>query len=98
GRALMRDLGTPLTTLIVSQVGTVVSLHAGEPETAVREARAGYETSKSLGIEGSQIELGLHLAQALYALGRDEEAAALADEAAEAEGDRVDNIRWRSVR
>jgi tetratricopeptide (TPR) repeat protein len=97
-RSLVDDLGVRLTIMVVAQVATLVALHADDADAAVRAARAGYETAKSLGAEGSRTELAALLGHALFAAGRDDEAEVFAEEAAAAEGDRVDNVRWRTVK
>jgi class 3 adenylate cyclase/tetratricopeptide (TPR) repeat protein len=57
-----------------------VYLLLGEPETAVRELRSGYEVLEGLGETGFRSSVGCELAEALLDLGRSEEVAPLLDE------------------
>jgi tetratricopeptide (TPR) repeat protein len=74
---------------------------AGEPAAAERELRAGYELVQRAALRGSYFGMGVReeLAQALYALGRYDEAKALAEESElrSSADDLQAQVQWRAL-
>jgi tetratricopeptide (TPR) repeat protein len=100
-RALIADLGTRLLTFNVAQVAALVALLAGDADAVIAEARTAFEAAEALGILSVQAEFGAVLAQGLALAGRYDEAlvhAELAERNANAEGDAVDHMRWRTAK
>ena len=100
-RALIADLGARLLTFNVAQVAALVALLAGDAEGVITEARAAFEAAEALGILSVQAEFGAVLAQGLALAGRFDEAlvhAESSERCANAEGDAVDHLRWRTAK
>jgi len=68
---------------VQTQDGAAIELAAGDPVAAERELREGYDVLAELGETGFRSTVASHLADALFAQGRLEEAARAADDAIE---------------
>jgi DNA-binding SARP family transcriptional activator len=101
-RAIFADLGLVMFVAGHASAAGFVELHAGDPEAAERELRAGYELVQRAAMRGSYFGMGLReeLAQALYVLGRHDEARALSEESERrsASDDLQAQVQWRAVR
>jgi predicted ATPase/DNA-binding SARP family transcriptional activator len=101
-RSIVEDLGLVTYIAGVASAAGYIEMLAGDPEAAERELRAAYELVHRTGVHGSYFGMGVReeLAQALYALGRDEEAARLSEETERlaALDDVQAQVLWRSVR
>src|SRR6185437_6915113 len=95
---LGKELGGPLGAGRAMYVGEV-ELLAGDPGAAERELREGFDRLGALGEAGFRATMASFLAEALYRLGRDEEASSMLEVAGElAEPDDVDVLaRSRAV-
>jgi tetratricopeptide (TPR) repeat protein len=100
-RAIFVDLG--LVTFVAGHASAAgfVETMAGEPAAAERELRAGYELVQRAALRGSYFGMGVReeLAQALYALGRYDEAKALAEESElrSSADDLQAQVQWRAL-
>jgi ATP/maltotriose-dependent transcriptional regulator MalT len=83
-RERARELGHRLVASAVSMQEAEIELHAREFETAVAAALKGVAELRELGERGWLSTIAGHGAEALYRLGRDEEAWRLTEEADEA--------------
>ena len=101
GRAghLLRDLGGAVLAAWTSLASARVELLAGDPARAERELARDYEALAALGERYFLPLIAAHLAQAVQAQGRDEEATTLAAKARElADEDDVEaQALWRRV-
>jgi tetratricopeptide (TPR) repeat protein len=98
--AILQDLGLTLLALTAEEVRGAVEMLAGEPIAAERALRRTYESLERLGERGFLSTIGAELSQALYALGRYDEAeryASLSDEAG-ASDDIATQLPVRGVR
>jgi class 3 adenylate cyclase/tetratricopeptide (TPR) repeat protein len=80
------DLGMAWLWLVGAQHADEVGLPSGDAEFAERELRAAYESLESVGEQGFRSTIAAQLAEALYQLGRYEEAERFADTSFEAAG------------
>jgi tetratricopeptide (TPR) repeat protein len=98
-RAMLEDLGLRARVARVAHEAWRVEMLAGDPESAEREIRRGYDLLVELGEKYLRSTLGGLLGQTLYDLGRIDEAAALALETRElAAADDVDTQSlWRCL-
>jgi tetratricopeptide (TPR) repeat protein len=101
-RAIFVDLGLVMFVAGHASAAGFVEMQAGDPAAAERELRAGYELVQQAAMRGSYFGMGLRdeLAQALYALGRYDEAMALSAESERqsASDDVQSQVQWRAVR
>ncbi len=97
--AIFEDLGQTLNSS-VSHVDGIVEILAGNPAAAERHLRAGYRALEEMGDKAFLSTTAAYLAQAVYAQGRDEEAARFTEVSEELadRGDLLTQIIWRGVR
>ncbi|MEX2407396.1 MAG: adenylate/guanylate cyclase domain-containing protein [Actinomycetota bacterium] len=98
--ALARDLGDQVAEAgVLRNVGYIAMLE-GDPETAETEVRAGYEILDRIRDFGHLSSHAPDLGEALYALGRNDEALRLSEVAEQItiEGDVDAEVRWRQLR
>jgi class 3 adenylate cyclase/tetratricopeptide (TPR) repeat protein len=81
-------------------IGADIETLAGNPDAAEQELRRGYETLERMGEKGARVVVAAYLADTLCQVGRDDEAAELADIVAElaAADDVVPQALYRCVR
>ena len=82
-KQLALEYGLRLRRGVQTQDGAAIELAAGDPVAAERELREGYDVLAELGETGFRSTVASHLADALFAQGRLEEAARAADDAIE---------------
>jgi len=99
-RAILADLGMRLVLAATTHAAGRLELFAGDPASAERELRRGYDELKAMGETSFLSSSAALLAEALVVQGRLEEADALADESRtlSAEDDRISQILWRTTR
>jgi predicted ATPase/class 3 adenylate cyclase len=99
GRTMLEELGLPARVARALHEAWRVEMLAGDLESAERELRRGYDLLVELGEKYLRSTLAALLGQTLYALGRYEEAEALAREARElaSEDDVETQAVWRAV-
>jgi tetratricopeptide (TPR) repeat protein len=99
-RVVLEDLGQKRRLIEASFFAASAELLAGEAATAAEHLRRAREAAAAAGQRGLLSSIDAHLAEALYALGRYEEAedAALTSADAAAEDDLFTQMRWRPVR
>ena len=99
-RAIQLDLGMSLSYAAgTAMIGGIVEMLAGDPVTAEKRMRVGYEILVSMGEKGYLSTLVGYIAEAIYLQGRFEEAEQAAREARElsAPEDLESQRLWRSV-
>jgi DNA-binding SARP family transcriptional activator len=98
-RALLDDLGLRVTAASAAETYAIVELLAGDAAAAERELRAGYRSLEEMGETRVSILAAL-LAEALHALGRDEEALRFTEisEQATPRDDLFAHVQWRAAR
>ena len=101
-RAIADDLGLVWVRAGVASAAGFVEMLAGDAAAAERELRRGYELIKRSGMTGSYFGMALRdeFGQALYALGRFEEAKGLSEESERlaAQDDLQTQVLWRALR
>jgi tetratricopeptide (TPR) repeat protein len=99
-RALARDLGDQVAEAAALRSSGYVALLEGDPETAETDLRAGYEILDRIRDLGHLSSHAPDLGEALYALGRNDEALRLSEVAEQItiEGDVDAEVRWRQLR
>jgi len=100
GRRMLEELGPSVTASSTSTESSRVEFLAGDPKAAERELRRDYDALGAIGEKYFRSTIAGHLAEALYRLGRFEEAAGVAGEARglAAEDDTASQVLWRFVR
>lgn len=83
-KAIRRELGRTRSIATATMRAREIHLLAGDTEAAERELRWGYEALEQVGEKAARSTLSASLAEALYRLGRYEEAEDLARESLEA--------------
>ena len=98
--ALARELGDPIALSRSLLDSSRVEMLADSPETAERDARAGYEILDRIKSTGNLASAAPHLGDFLYAQGRYDEAEKLSEfsERITIEGDVDAEVRWRQLR
>jgi tetratricopeptide (TPR) repeat protein len=99
-RALFEELGLAVLATWTSFRSGAVEMLAGDPARAEEELRKDVETLTEMGEKFTLPPLTAHLAQSVFAQGRAEEAAEIAEIAKElaAEDDLEAQVLWRGVR
>jgi predicted ATPase/DNA-binding XRE family transcriptional regulator len=99
-RSISRSFGSKLGLALGAIPAGVIELISGDPATAERYWREGYEAFRSMGERGYRGNLAALLGEALYVQGRLDEAQQMTEEAEAAGGpnDIFIRIRWRSTR
>jgi class 3 adenylate cyclase/tetratricopeptide (TPR) repeat protein len=99
GRALAEELGQKQAVASVPLYASQVELLAGNAAAAERELRTGYESLADMGDTGVLSTVAAFLAEALYALGRYDEAERFtrASEEAASPDDVLSQAGWRGV-
>jgi tetratricopeptide (TPR) repeat protein len=99
-RALARDLGDQVAEAAVLRASGYAAMLEGDPETAETEMRAGYEILDRIRDLGHLSSHAPDLGEALYALGRNDEALRISEVAEQItiEGDVDAEVRWRQLR
>jgi len=99
-RSLQEELGLRFLSARMALLLGDFEMLAREPAAAERECRRGCEIFQAMGETGRFSTLAVQLADALYALGRDEEALSFTEESekASAPDDVVSQADWRRVR
>jgi class 3 adenylate cyclase/tetratricopeptide (TPR) repeat protein len=98
-REILEELGSRLT-LAADQVTSLVEMLAGDPAAAEAKLRGGIQVLQEVGETGFLSTSAAQLAQALVALGRNEEAeeySRLSEENA-ARDDLASQVQWRTAR
>ncbi|MGH2661976.1 MAG: ATP-binding protein [Actinomycetota bacterium] len=100
GRDSLRDLGFAVDAAATCHASGHVEFMAGDPAAAERELRAGYDALERMGEKAYLSTTAAHLAEAVYAQGRYDEAerfSRISEEAADP-GDLESQMRWRAAR
>ncbi len=99
-REILEDLGLTLTLPTLDAWAGQVEMLAGDAAAAERLWRRAYQALEGLGEKGNLSTVAAFLAEAVYAQGRDDEAAELTgiSESLMSRDDVTSYISWRSVR
>lgn len=100
GRAILEELGLRLRLAWITYVAASIELLAGDPQAAEREFRDGFEMLREMGEKDALPTQAAGLAEALYELGRYDDALELTvvSEQTAAVEDTGSQVRWRLTR
>jgi tetratricopeptide (TPR) repeat protein len=99
-RVILEDVGQRRRLMEASFFSATADLLAGDPRAAAERLRWAHGVATSAGQDGLAASIGAHLAEALQALGDEDEADAMALASGEsaADDDLFTQIKWRAVR
>jgi class 3 adenylate cyclase len=99
-RAVLEELGRPISVAIARMTTGEVELLAGDAEAAEIEFRAGVETLRAVGERGTLSTVAAYLAEALHLRNEDDEAEQYTEVSEEASfaDDVLSQVLWRNAR